>query len=371
MLTLKSADSKINKVLLFLSLGLTIFGCLMIFDASSVMAEEIFEDKFHLFRLQSFWAVTGITSMIFVSMINYHFWKKISSPLFLISVFLLVLVLIPGVGMKLLGGRRWLGIGEFSFQPAELAKLFYLIYLSTFLEKRKSFSHFIFKTGFLVVLLMMEPDLGTAVILACSAFVVYFLSGANLLEILMTLILGIVGGLGLIFNSPYRLSRLRVFLNPNIDPQGASYHLRQVLLALGSGGFWGRGLGQSRQKFLFLPEASTDSIFAVIGEEMGFVGCLGILITFLVFLFCGLKIAQKAPDKFGLLLAGGITTQIFIQAFLNLSSMVALLPLTGVPLPFISYGGSSLMVTLGSVGILLNISKFKMTSLRSPSWRLR
>jgi cell division protein FtsW len=206
-------------------------------------------------------------------------------------------------------------------------------------------------------LLILEPDLGTAVILTASAFVVYFLSGGRLTEMLLTLFLGLVGGAILIVTSPYRMSRLQVFLNPNLDPQGQSYHLRQVLLALGSGGFWGRGIGQSRQKFLFLPEAATDSIFAIVGEELGFIGSVAIVSVFLILMFIGLKIASEAPDKFGQVLAGGITSMIFLQAFLNLAATVSLVPLTGVPLPFLSYGGSFLLVVFWGIGILLNVWK--------------
>lgn len=360
MLKLKVQESKIDRTLFLFTIGMTFFGILMIFDASSVIAVQEFGDKFLFARLQSFWAVLGLFLMLLVSKINYHFWRKLAFPLFLISVFFLILVLIPGIGLRLLGGRRWLGIGEFTFQPSELAKVFFVIYLSSLFQKSKNFWQFLIPTGLVGALVIMQPDLGTTLILIFSAFVVYFISGAGILEIGL-ISLGVVGStLIFIFFSPYRLLRLKVFLNPTLDPQGASYHLRQILLALGSGGLWGRGIGQSRQKFLFLPEATTDSIFAIIGEEMGFVGALGILLVFWFFLVRGLKISSAAPDRFGQILAVGLTSTIFIQAFLNLGSMVSLVPLTGVPLPFISYGGSSLLVTLISIGILLNISKSKV-----------
>lgn len=362
MLKLKTQEEKIDKVLLLLTLGLTAFGVLMIFEASSVIAQETFGDKFYLMKSQLLWSIFGIVIMIILSKVHYHFWKKISFFLFLISIFLLFLVLVPGLGLKLLGGRRWLNFFGFVFQPAELAKISIIIYFSSFFEKKKGTLRFLFLIGVITILLMLEPDLGTTVIIVGGSLLVYFLSGANLLEIFLFLIFGFFGGLFLIFFSPYRLERLKVFLNPNLDPQGSSYHLRQVILALGSGGIWGRGLGQSRQKFLFLPEAATDSIFAVIAEEIGFTGTFFLLCFFLFFFFRGLKISQTAQDKFGHLLAGGITGFIFVQTFLNLGSMVSLLPLTGVPLPFISYGGSSLVVILAGVGILLNISKFRLKS---------
>jgi len=360
MLSLKPQNLKFDKTLLFLVFGLTLFGILIIFDASSVMAMENFGDRFHFARLQLYWAVLGILILFLTMNLEYNFWRKFSFPIFLAGLFSLILVLVPHIGIKALGGRRWISFKEFTFQPAELAKISSLIYFSSFLEKKKSFFHFIFLMAILSFLLMAEPDLGTTVVLVLSSFIIYFLAGASFSEIFVFGLLGLVGGIIFILISPYRLSRVKVFLNPNLDPQGASYHLRQALLALGSGGLLGRGIGQSRQKFLFLPEAATDSIFAIIGEEMGFIGGLGILSAFLFFLFRGLKIANQAKDRFGQILAGGITSQIFIQAFLNLSSMVSLLPLTGVPLPFISYGGSSLIVSLAEIGILLNISKHKL-----------
>jgi len=360
MLKLKAQESKSDRPLLLLTIGLLIFGILMVFDASFVTATQTFADKFHFVRLQAFWATLGLFLLILASKINYHFWRKIAFPLFLSALFFLILVLIPGVGLKFLGGRRWLGIGEFTFQPSELAKIFFVIYLSSLMEKKKSLWRFLVLTGLVGLLVIMEPDLGTTVILIFSAFVVYFVSGASIGEIFLLSLLGVSGIAGLILVSPYRLFRLKAFLNPQFDPQGASYHLRQILLALGSGGWWGRGIGQSRQKFLFLPEAASDSIFAVIGEELGFVGGMAVLAAFWFLFVRGLKIALQAPDRFGEILAAGLTSTIFIQAFLNLASMVSLVPLTGVPLPLISYGGSSLLVTLTSIGILLNISKFKM-----------
>lgn len=361
MLKLKKQVSGFDKNLFFLIIILVFFGILMVFDSSSIMAAESFGDKFYLAKLHSVWAILGVFFMLITSFIDYHFWRKISFWFFLASLISLILVLIPGIGLKLLGGRRWLGIGEFSFQPSEVAKLATIVYLSSFLEKKKSFFHFSLIIAVLTILLILEPDLGTTIILVFSAFIVFFLSGARILEIATISIAGILGALGLIIISPYRLNRLKVFLNPNADPQGASYHLRQVLLALGSGGFWGRGIGQSRQKFLFLPETATDSIFAVIAEEMGFVGSVTFLVIFFNLFLRGLKISQKAPDRFGNLLAGGITSLIFIQSFLNLGSMVSLVPLTGVPLPLISYGRSSLLVTFFSLGILLNISRHSIS----------
>lgn len=365
MLRLKHQESKIDKTLLFLTLGLLIFGILMIFNASAASAIKDFGDKFYYLRLQGIWAVIGVVLMIAISFVDYHFLRKIALPLFFLVIILLILVLIPGIGLKFLGGRRWLGVGEFSFQPSELAKLSMVFYLSSFLNKRKKPFQFLIIVGILSTLLILEPDLGTALILIFTAFVIYFVSGANILEIIFISFIGILGVTGLVFSSSYRLSRFKVFLNQETDPQGASYHLNQILIALGSGGLFGRGIGQSRQKFLFLPEAATDSIFAVIGEEMGFIGGLAVLIALFVIVIRGLQTACQAPDRFGQMLAVGITSSFFAQSFLNLGSMVSLIPLTGVPLPLISYGRTSLLTTLVGVGILLNISKYKTKSLKS------
>jgi len=359
MIKLKSQQAKPDRWLFFLTLFLVIFGLLMVFDASFVMAVQTFSDKFHYFRLQCLWAFLGLVFLIFASLVNYHFWKKISFPLFLFSLILLILVLIPGIGLKIWGGRRWLGIGEFYFQPSELAKTTFVIYLASMFEKKRNFGQFLFLVGLVGLLVILEPDLGTSLILIFSAFVVFFVSGARLKEIFSFAFLSLIAIMIFIFTSSYRLSRFKAFLNPKNDSLNTSYHLRQVILALGSGGWLGRGIGQSRQKYLFLPDAASDSIFAVIGEEFGFLGATGLIIVFWLILARGIKISLEAEDRFGEILAAGLTSIIFIQSFLNLGSMVSLVPLTGVPLPLISYGGSSLLITLFNIGILLNISKYK------------
>jgi len=352
-----SGKAKIDRGLLTAVILLGFFGILMVFDSSSVMAAQNFNDKFHFVKLHGVWAFLGMIIMLLASLIDFRFWKKTAVIFFAASLASLVLVLIPGIGLKFLGGRRWLGIGELTFQPSEVAKLATIIYLASFLEKKKSFFHFSIILAVVAGLLMLEPDLGTTVILIFSSLVVYFLSGASLKEFFFLALAGIAAGSLLILISPYRMARMKVFLNPDLDPQGSSYHLRQILLALGSGGFFGRGIGQSRQKFLFLPETATDSIFAVIAEETGFAGAFLVLGCFFYIISRSLRISRFSTDKFGQLLAGGITGLFFIQAFLNLGSMVSLVPLTGVPLPLISYGRSSMVVTFFYFGILLNISR--------------
>jgi cell division protein FtsW len=287
----------------------------------------------------------------------------------LFSFFSLILVLIPGIGTKVLGARRWLVLGPLTFQPAELVKLSFIIYLSAFLlnesfgfeepvsSNKKKLLPFLVMLFILLGLVMLEPDLGTAIVLAATGLVVYFASGASLFYLTLVGIIGILSGVGLILFSPYRRERLLTFLNPTRDPLGASYHIRQILIAIGSGGWLGIGLGQSRQKYEYLPAVTTDSIFAVVAEELGFIGAVALLSIFLILIWRGMKIAKEAPDEFGRLLAVGITSWIGFQFLVNLSAMVALVPLTGVPLPFISYGGSSLVLSLTGMGILANIAR--------------
>lgn len=338
---------------------LTIFGLLMVYNASSVSALADFGDKYYYLKEQAKWLALGFFSLVFLIFFDYRRLYFLSPFILLASIILLILVFIPGLGIKAYGASRWLDFRFFSFQPSELAKIALVIYLSAwFSEKEKGrLWAFLLLASLLLALIFFQPDMGTAVVLAATSLTLYFLSGAALWHLLALLPLVAVLGLILIRVSSYRFQRLLSFINPNFDPLGASYHLRQILIALGSGGFWGLGLGQSRQKYAYLPESTTDSIFAIIGEEVGFVGATILVLVFLFFLWRGFKIARAAPDRFGQLLAAGITSWLAVQTFINLSAMVALIPLTGVPLPFISYGGSSLVVALAGIGILLNISR--------------
>ena len=340
-----------------LVLGLTVFGLLMVGSSSVVDAARDFSDKWYYLKLQSGWAFMGLAGFFLVSRFDYHKLEKPSVTLLLVTLLLLVLVLIPGLGSKLLGARRWLNLGFFSFQPAELAKLTLTIYFSSLLKKTSRFWPFIFILGLVGFLIMMEPDLGTTLILTGTSLLTYFGSGGKLryLVLMIPMFVMLLGGLILL--SPYRLNRLKTFFDYSRDPLGSSYHIRQVLLSLGSGGVFGVGLGQSKQKYEFLPEATTDSIFAVIGEELGLVGGLAVILAFLVFMSQGFSVIRSASDQFGANLGLAITSWISLQALVNLGAMVAIIPLTGVPLPFISYGGSSLVLVLLASGILVNISR--------------
>lgn len=356
-ISLRLSPQKADWFLIILVFGLTIFGLLMVADASVVEAYRDFGDKLYYFKLQLQWAGIGLLGFVFASFFNYRRLRPLAVPLLIIALISLGLVLVPGLGTKVLGAKRWLEIGAFRFQPAELAKLAFVLYLAAFMSEKKSLWPFLVLLTILIGLIIFEPDLGTAVIIAATGLVVYFASGAPIIWLSGLVLVGFLAGLGLIFLSPYRKERILTFFNPTRDPLGASYHIRQILLALGSGGLLGLGLGQSRQKYEYLPAAATDSIFAIIAEELGFVGALAVIIIFLLLIWRGFRIAKGAPDKFGALLATGIISWIGFQILINLSAIVALVPLTGVPLPFISYGGSSLVLIMTASGILVNISK--------------
>jgi cell division protein FtsW len=333
-------------------------GLIAVADASAPQAIAKYGDKFFLFKQQLMWAGVGLLALFVTSKINYKFWEKVATPFFLVSLVLLTVVLLPHFGFKVLGARRWIDTGIFNFQPSELIKLSLAMFLAKVASKNKKTLAYFLPLLIVVFLIMLQPDLGTTLIVAIMGLCQIFVSGVNLLYFVGALGVGFLGTFVLILVSPYRKERLLTFLQTERDPLGSSYHIRQVLLGLGSGGLFGVGLGASRQKYLFLPESSTDSIFAIIAEELGLIGAAGVIFLFGLFVYKGLKIALSAPDLFSKVLAVGITAWIGGQAFLNIASMVALVPLTGIPLPFISYGGSSLVTVLSACGILLNISKF-------------
>jgi cell division protein FtsW len=358
---LQKQTKAVDKKLLIVTLLLAGLGLLAVADASAPQAISVFSDKFYFVKQQAVWLLIGIVAMLLATKIHYSFWEKISTPLFIISLLGLVAVLIPGVGSKLLGARRWIAIGSIGFQPSEIVKLTLAIFLAKAASKNKSFLLFFGAFGIVAILIMLEPDLGTTMVITVFSMLQIFASGINLFYFLGAGLLVGLSSLLLILTSSYRRERLLTFLKVTQDPLGKDYHIRQILLALGSGGLFGVGLGQSRQKFLFLPEAATDSIFAVIAEEIGFIGALVLIFIFGFFIWEGFKIAKSAPDKFSQVLSMGIIAWIGGQIMVNIGSMVALIPLTGVPLPFFSYGGSSLVMVLFATGILLNISKYTLS----------
>lgn len=351
----RSVDRWLVGIVLFLSL----FGVLMVYDSSVAIAIRDFGNQYYYAREQLKWLGIGIAAMIVLSRIDYHLWHRFALPAMVGVMVLLVAVFIPGFGVRALGAHRWLNFGLFILQPAEAAKLVLIVYLAAWFsaKEKERLGAFLLLTGIIFGLVMLEPDLGTAVIIAITALIMYFLSGAPVKHFALLLPVIAVAIVILAVSSPYRFRRLTTYLNPNIDPLGASYQIRQVLLSLGSGGISGIGIGKSRQKYEYLPEANTDSIFAIIGEETGFIGTTFVAGAFAFFVWRGFRIAARAADPFGTLLAAGVASWVGIQSVLNIGAMSALFPLTGIPLPFISYGGSSLVILLAASGIVLNISR--------------
>ena len=357
---------KPDYVLLIITGILLIIGMFMIASASPVMSSTRFDDAYLLLKNQFMGLAVGFVALLAGIRIRYTFWKKAAPVLLIASLFLMALVFVPGIGLELKGAARWIAIGSISFQPAEIAKLAFIIYLAAWLEAKQKeiqgfttgFLPFLVMLGIISILFILQPDIGTLGVLAVTATLLYFSGGGKIMQIGILLLMGLAALAVLVVLQPYRMERIAVFLEPNADVQGSGYQLRQSLIALGSGGVAGKGFGMSRQKFNYLPEATGDSIFAVYGEEFGFIGSLALISVFLAFAWRGIHIARHAPDLFGKHLATGITLLIIIQAFINMAAISGLVPLTGLPLSFISFGSSALVVNLAEVGILMNISKY-------------
>ena len=348
-------------ILILLGIGL-----LMIASAGVVYGMTRFNDAYYFFKQQLFGLSIGLLFLFLFQRVDYHVWRRFVAPIFFVALGLLVLVFIPGFGTKVYGAARWVELGPISFQPSEVMKLSIILYLAAWLsskDKARTADLFEGLVPFLAILsivsflIIKQPDTGTLGLILAIALSIFFASGANLWHIL-GLLLGGLGFLAILIKiAPYRMQRFFVYLNPEYDPRGFGYQITQALLAIGSGGIFGVGLGQSRQKFNYLPEPVTDSIFAILGEEFGLLGAVIVVMLFLFVAWRGFVIASRAPDQFGRLVAVGIVSWIVFQAFINMLAISGLIPLTGIPLPFISYGGTSLAVLLAAVGILLNISK--------------
>lgn len=354
-------------ILIVTVLMLVSIGIIMVFSSSSYYAMfPPFNNPFHFLLRQMSYAVLGVVLMIF--MMNFNYWqlKRWAVPLLAAGFLMLTLVLTP-LGDSRLGAQRWLNLGLFSFQPSELAKFCFIVFVSYNLtqirEKVKTF-----KQGFLpqflimaaaALLILAEPDLGTTMTLAGTLFIIMYVAGVSMKYMVGLGALGLLGVSVAIATAPYRLNRFLAFLDPEKDPGGAGWHILNSLMSLGSGGFLGRGLGQGRHsKFLYLPERQTDFIFSVIGEELGFIGGCLVILLFVLFVWRGFKVAITSPDPFASLLAAGVVSGIAIQAIINIGVVTSTLPVTGITLPFISFGGTSLVFTLMGVGVLLNISRY-------------
>ena len=357
----------VDRILFITTLLLVAVGLFIVASASSGLSMKRFGTPYYFFIHQLVaGAGIGIFLLFGAQHIPYKYWKSFA-PFFLIaSIFLMALLFVPTFGITHGGAVRWLDFGLFSFQPSEILKFSFLLYLASWLAAKKkevrtmSFGlvPFLLMIAFSGAFLIFEPDVGTLGVLSLTSAFLFFLGGGRLSHLVIVMLLGVLLLGMLIYAEPYRFSRFAVFLNPSLDRQGIGYQLNQALVAIGSGGIGGKGFGFSFQKLHLLPEPAGDSVFAIVAEESGFVGSLVLLFLFLLFFWRGMLIAQRSRDTFAKLLASGITLLIFIQVVINTGSLLGLLPLTGIPLPFVSYGGTNLAVHLALVGVLLNISKY-------------
>ncbi|MBD2846290.1 stage V sporulation protein E [Paenibacillus sp. IB182496] len=351
----------ILSILLILSIGLV-----MVYSASAVLSFNEFGDAFYYVKRQLLFAVLGVAAMFVTMNTDYWVWKKASKPALLVCFLLLLLVLIPGIGVVRGGARSWLGISSLGIQPSEFMKLAMVVFLAKLLsERQEQISTFakgllpplaIMGTAF--GLIMLQPDLGTGTVMVGASLLVIYAAGARIRHLGSLALLGVAGLVGLILAAPYRLQRITAFLDPWQDPLGAGYQSIQSLYAIGPGGLVGLGLGMSRQKYNYLPEPQTDFIFSIVAEELGFIGGAAVIVLFLILVWRGMRAAIMAPDTFGSLLAVGITGIIAVQVLINIGVVIGMMPVTGITLPLISYGGSSLTLLLTALGILLNISRY-------------
>lgn len=341
------------------------FGLIMILSASSVSSYTQYGSSFLFFQRQVVWAVIGVAAMLVASRIDYRRWRGLGWIILLLTVAGLVLVLHPSFGTRVGGSSRWLGFGNMRIQPSEIAKLACLLVAADIAVRKAgkltTLREIVLPLGVIVAavtgLILLQPDLGTALIVGAIVFVVVFVGGVPLPLIGGLALLGGIGAVGLALTEGYRRARIFAFLNPFADPLNSGYQAVQSLIALGSGGMFGVGLGASRQKWLYVPNAHTDFIFAILGEELGLIGTMMVIGLFVAFAYVGVRTARRAPDAFGRLVAIGVTTWVVGQAIVNMGAVTGLLPITGVPLPLVSFGGSALVVSLVAIGILANIAR--------------
>ncbi|MGH9281240.1 MAG: putative lipid II flippase FtsW [Acidimicrobiales bacterium] len=344
---------------------LCLIGLMMVLSASSVEALHVYGGAWLFFKRQLLWVVLGAAAMLFAARFDYRRWRELARPAVVVCVALLTVVLIPAFGETAGGSRRWIVLGPLRLQPSELAKLALLLFAADLLARRADrirdarmvLRPLLVVTGALGFLVMLEPDMGTTIVLVFIAMTILYVGGFPLLRMAGLLVASAAAGAAVAMGEGYRRARLLSFLDPWKDPGNTGYQVAQSLVALGSGKVTGVGLGESRAKWGFLPNAHTDFIFAIIGEELGLIGTALILALFVAFTVLGVQAARRAPDRFGTLVAAGITGWVAGQALINMGAVTGRLPVTGVPLPFVSFGGSSLVVTMAAAGILVNITR--------------
>ncbi len=356
----------VDRWMLTAVLALLLIGVAMVYSASFAVGHNVFGDDTYFLVRHLVWASVGLVVLAITMRIPYQFWQRVAAPIYGITILLLVLVMVPGLGSSTYGASRWFTFGSFvSFQPSELAKIAVILYLATWIARVGGDIHkltfgtlpFALILSLAAGLVLVEPDLGTTLVIVMTAGSMFFISGANVIHGLLGAVIGALGLMNFVINKGYKADRIEAFLDPWADPNGIGWHTTQALLALGSGGIAGMGLGAGRQKLFYLPNAHTDSVFAVVGEEIGFIGTTLVLGLFLVIAWRGLAIAAGAPDPMGRALAAGATLMITSQAMLNMAVVSHLTPNTGVPLPFLSYGGTAMVVNLVAVGIILSVSR--------------
>ncbi len=354
-----------DPILLTTVLALLGIGLVMVHSSSSVATLTDFGDSFYYLKRQGMFAVLGLGAMVVASQLDYRRWNDYAMIIMGGSLLVLLAVLHPKIGVVVNGARRWIELGGFRFQPSELAKVGLILFTASGLAyNHKRIQHFmtgapyVALTGVVCILILFQPDLGTAIAVGGTAFIMWFVAGFHGLHLTALLGMAIPAGWKAIMMEEYRRDRFLAFLDPWADPLGDGYHIIQSLLALGSGGLFGVGLGNSRQKLFYLPERHTDFIFAILGEELGLIGAFLVIFLFGLFAYRGYRAAMQAPDAFGTLLAAGITSMVIFQALINIGVVTGSIPITGITLPFISYGGSSLIPTLGAIGILLSVSRY-------------
>jgi cell division protein FtsW len=351
-------------VLVVVVLALTLLGIAMVYSASGIKALDALDDPRYFLGWQSLWAALGLVGLLVATRIDYHRYRVLALPLLVVAIGLLAAVLVPGVGTSVNGASRWLRVGPVGIQPAEFAKLALILYLAFWLGARRDRMEragtaigFVIVTGIIGALVFAEPDLGTAIVIGAVALAMYFAAGARLWMFgALAMLSGVLAFAGALAH-PERVERLMTFIDPWKDPRDAGYQAIQALYGLALGGLSGEGLGAGREKFGFLPFPYTDSIFSILGDELGLIGTLAVILLFLTLAYRGVRIALRAPDAMGALVATGVTTWLVFQAWVNMAVVASLIPMTGITLPFISYGGSSLCVGLIAVGILLNVGR--------------
>lgn len=360
-------DKLPSLTIIIIVLTLLTIGIFMVYSSSYIWAEYKYGDEFYFLKRQLLFASTGVIFMGIIMLIPFYTLRSYALVILGFCVLLLFLVLIPGVGMSRGGAQSWIGVGAFSIQPAEFIKLGLILYLAHYLAKSKKYMTDFFR-GFLLPhslvifcfgLIMLQPDLGTGVVLVLTCSLMIFIAGAKIRYFIYLIVIGLVGFILLIISAPYRISRITSFLNPWDDPLGDGFQIIQSLYAIGPGQLLGVGFSNSLQKYFYLPEPQTDFIFAIFAEELGFLGSAVLICLFYLLCRRGLAVAYNSMDLFARYVAIGIVTMITIQFMINISVVIGLIPITGITLPFLSYGGSSLTLTLASVGILLNISMYE------------